>query len=54
MLPIILGFLGAIIGAVIAKRRQGKILDMLQYAGAYFIAFAVVGLILNVLLLRIL
>lgn len=52
MLPVIIGLIGAIIGAVIAKRRQGKPLDIAQYAGAYFIAFAIVGLVLNILLLR--
>ena len=52
MLPILIGLLGAIIGAVIAKRRKGKRLDVAQYAGAYLIAFAVVGLFINIIILR--
>lgn len=54
MLTYIFGLLGAIIGAVIAKRRKGKLLDIAQYAGAYGIAFGVLGLFVNVILLRML
>ncbi|WP_416881880.1 apolipoprotein acyltransferase [Marivita sp.] len=40
--------LGAIIGAMTAKRRKGNRADMLQYGTVYAIAFALIGLILTI------
>lgn len=46
---VILGIvLGAIVGALLAKRRKGKGLDMLQYAAAYALAFAILGLFITI------
>ncbi|MFT7059779.1 MAG: hypothetical protein ACJASV_002292 [Pseudorhodobacter sp.] len=44
--------LGAIIGATTAKRRGGKTLDAAQYAAAYGIAFALIGLFLTIFIER--
>lgn len=52
MLPVIVGLLGAIIGSFIARRRKGSLLDILQYAGVFFIAFAIIGLIISVIIIR--
>ena len=52
MIYIILGIIGALIGGVTAKRRKGAPADIAQYAVVYFIAFALVGLLLTVLLDR--
>lgn len=51
-IAILLGLVGALIGTRIAKKRRGKTVDVLQYAAIYFLAFAIMGLFLNVLLLR--
>ena len=45
--------LGAAFGAVSAQRKGGKLLDMLQYAAAFAIAFGLLGLALGVLLDRV-
>ncbi len=52
MLPWIIGLVGAVIGGLIAYRRKGRILDIVQYAGAYFLAFAIIGLLIKVFILR--
>jgi uncharacterized membrane protein YeaQ/YmgE (transglycosylase-associated protein family) len=52
MLPWIIGLVGAVIGGLIAYRRKGKLLDIAQYAGAYFLAFAIIGLIIGVVIVR--
>lgn len=44
---------GAILGAVIAKRNGGKVLDMLQYAAGFGIALSVLGLFITIILNRI-
>ena len=44
--------LGAIVGAWNAKRRGGGRLDILQYATATAIAFALIGLIISIILHR--
>lgn len=47
------GFLlGAALGAVSARRRGGKPADMAQYAAAYGIALALLGLFLTIALDR--
>lgn len=37
-------FLGALIGAIRAKSKQGRGLDMLQYGAAHGIIFFIIGL----------
>ena len=51
---IVLGgvLLGAVIGAMTAKKRGGATLDMVQYAAGFAIAFALLGLILTVAIHR--
>jgi hypothetical protein len=44
--------LGAILGALAARRRGGKGADMAQYAVAYGIAFALLGLVLTIVIAR--
>lgn len=43
---------GVLVGALTAKRRGGKTLDMLQYAAGYGIAFMLVGVFLTIILER--
>lgn len=50
---IILGFVaGAAFGWMRAAKRGGNRLDKLQYAGAHGIAFAIAGLALGILIVR--
>lgn len=52
---VIAGFvLGAAWGGLLARRRNGSRLDIAQYATAFGIAFAVVGLFVTVLVERLL
>ena len=47
------GFLvGALLGGLIAVRRKGSRLDVLQYAAGYGILFAILAVFLTILLLR--
>lgn len=47
------GFLiGALLGALTAKRRGGKRLDILQYAAGYAIAFTLLGLFATIFIDR--
>lgn len=39
---------GAILGSVIAKRRKGKLADIVQYSVVFAIIFALVGMIATV------
>ncbi|SPF80321.1 apolipoprotein acyltransferase [Pseudoprimorskyibacter insulae] len=48
MIVIILTLLGVTVGALTAKRRKGKPLDMAQYAAGYGILFALMGLIITI------
>lgn len=50
MIVIILALFGALIGAITAKRRNGKFADILQYAVGYAIAFALVGVVATITL----
>lgn len=43
---------GALIGGMNAKRRGGTRLDIAQYAGAYALAFGIVGMFITVFLVR--
>lgn len=52
MIVIIGALVGAILGAVTARKRGGNRLDMLQYAAGFGIAFALAGLIVTVIIHR--
>ena len=52
MIVIGLAILGAVIGALTAKRRKGNGLDIAQYAAGYGLAFAVLGMVLTVIVDR--
>lgn len=52
MAPVIGLVLGALIGALVAKRRGGNRLDMAQYAGGFAILFAIAGLFVAIFLFR--
>ena len=45
---------GAILGAVLARKRHGNRLDMIQYAAGFAIAFGLLGLFVSIILARIL
>lgn len=53
MIVIGAALIGAILGALTAKRRNGNRLDMLQYGAGFAMAFVVVGLIATTLLHRV-
>lgn len=40
--------LGLIVGAMIARKRKGKRLDVLQYAAVYALIFAIIGLFFTI------
>lgn len=44
MILFISALLGALLGAITAKRRGGNGLDMAQYAAGFAIAFSIIGL----------
>jgi len=44
--------LGALAGGVLAARRKGSRADILQYAAGYGIAFALLGLIIAITVVR--
>lgn len=52
MAPVIGLVIGALLGAVVAKRRGGNRLDMAQYAGSFAIIFALIGLFVAIVLAR--
>ena len=54
MIVIAAAIIGALIGAMTARKRGGNKLDIAQYAAGYALAFVVVGLIATVLIDRIL
>jgi len=41
---------GAVIGALVARRRKGNRLDMLQYGAAYAIIFGILGMFLTLII----
>ncbi|WP_172677845.1 hypothetical protein [Ruegeria sp. 6PALISEP08] len=47
-----MAILGAILGALTAKKRNGNGADMAQYAAGYGIAFALIGLVISLVLVR--
>lgn len=52
MAPVIGIFLGAVTGAIVAKRKGGRGLDMAQYAGSFAILFGLIGLFVAIILAR--
>jgi len=52
MIVIIGAILGAIIGGAVAKRRKGRLADILQYAFVYMLVFALAGLFLTLIIHR--
>ncbi|MEX0307480.1 MAG: hypothetical protein AB3N12_08855 [Ruegeria sp.] len=47
-----MAILGAVLGALTARKRNGSGADMAQYAAGYGIAFALVGLVISLVLIR--
>lgn len=52
MAPVIGIVLGAVTGAIVAKRKGGRGLDMAQYAGSFAILFGLIGLFVAIILAR--
>ena len=52
MIVLVAALIGAVLGALTARRRNGNRLDMLQYATVYGILFALGGLVLSIALDR--
>ncbi|WP_439104729.1 apolipoprotein acyltransferase [Celeribacter marinus] len=52
MIVIVLSIIGAILGWRSATKREGDRMDKLQYGAAYFLAFAVAGIIITVIVDR--
>lgn len=52
IIPVAGLILGAIIGAIRARMRGGKLLDMLQWGAAFGVICGIIGLFILVLLLR--
>lgn len=53
MFVIVGAVLGAILGASVARKRQGNRMDMLQYGVVYAMGFAVVGLFVTIIIHRV-
>lgn len=47
-----MAILGAVLGALTARKRNGSGADMAQYAAGYGIACALVGLVISLILVR--
>lgn len=45
--------LGAIWGALIARRRKGRLADILQYSAVYAMLFALLGLFITLIIHRV-
>jgi len=52
MIILIATVLGAAVGALQARRRKGKLADMMQYAFVYGVIFALIGLFITIILTR--
>lgn len=46
------GCFGAILGALLARRRNGALGDVLQYAFVYFLIFSLLGLFVTIFVHR--
>ncbi|MDX1785755.1 hypothetical protein [Roseovarius sp. ZX-A-9] len=53
MIIVLAALIGAALGAYQARRRKGRIADILQYAVVYALAFALAGLFATIALDRI-
>ena len=49
---LIAAFIGALIGARIARKRKGSVVDVAFYATGYSIAFALVTLVITLIIHR--
>lgn len=52
MAPVIGLVFGAVLGAVVARRKGGNGLDMAQYSAGFAILFALIGLFVAIILAR--
>jgi hypothetical protein len=52
MIILVAALLGGIIGGIIAKRRKGAVLDILQYVAIYALAFSIPGLFITLIVHR--
>ncbi|MHA6261639.1 apolipoprotein acyltransferase [Arenibacterium sp. CAU 1754] len=52
MIVIAGALIGAIFGALTAKRNKGSLADILQYAAGYGIALALVGMVATIIIHR--
>lgn len=52
MIVLLGAFLGALTGALVAKRRKGQLADILQYAFVYCLIFALAGLFVTLIVHR--
>jgi uncharacterized membrane protein YfcA len=52
MIVILGAILGAVTGAMVARKRKGNRADMLQYGAVYAMAFAVLSLFLTLMIHR--
>ncbi len=52
MFVAIAALIGAFIGALRARKAGGKALDLAQYAAAHGVIFAIIGLFVNIALIR--
>ncbi|MEX0319075.1 MAG: apolipoprotein acyltransferase [Ruegeria sp.] len=52
MIVIVLALLGAVLGGLTARKRNGTRADIAQYAAGYAIAFALAGMIATLVLHR--
>jgi len=50
MIVIVLALIGALLGAALARRRQGTRFDIAQYAIAHAILFAILGLFATIII----
>jgi hypothetical protein len=53
MIVLVAALIGALVGGLTSKRRDGNRMDIAQYAAGYGMAFVVVGLIATVVLDRV-
>lgn len=52
MIVLLAALAGFVVGALRARSRQGKLVDVLQYAVVYGIVFALVGLFVTIFIHR--
>ena len=52
MIVLLGALLGAVTGALVARRRKGKTADILQYAFVYALIFALAGLFVTLMIHR--